>query len=456
MTAAVAHGEGLSLPCTRCGGRFAIAKLAAAVRCPYCGEPHDIDPQLRAELAAYRDGVDNHVAAADEELQHVAAWAATEQSISGRAMWLPFAIFFGVPLFASLAFIVIDKAGLATAELMPMLNVGMVVLVNAVALGWVGWSFVKRARMRGEKTQLRGGTVACPGCGAANPIAAGQTLTQCGHCGGALVPGKTLIGANLDAARQAERTARVERHRAERRGTLKLMKYSQSARWIPLISGAPVVIGLLGGLGYATTQMLRGQLPWDPVIMLGWAVVATMLGVAGVWRLVRVRRQDALDRATADLLTQLGPHARELDGLEPAVAWLDTYWPDTYETRHLHAGPYFRALSGHVHGYPVLIDFNPTATDKYRKPRLHLLVASTPQVEVDDASRARANTLERAAEHEGFDVRSNDAGVWAMASRKIIKQLFKEPDATHALIAELNRLTHIAAARGRVPSPPIP
>lgn len=425
--------------------------------CPYCGERHEIGAARVGELVAYREGVDRHLAAADEELKHVAGWAATEESISWSSVWPLLLVFMGLPMLFGVGMTVASAQGWLDDMDMGRLSVGFTVVVNLLAVGAVVVSFVRRARTRGDKARLGGSRVACPGCGAVNHIAAGQELTTCSHCGGALVPGQTLIAQNLDAARQARRRAEIERLAAERRGTVKLMSYSRSSRLVPLVSLGPMMLGLVVATVVGTKQMLQGTLqPRDaPAVYLGWGLTTVLIGAVVVWVMLRRTRQATYDAAVEDLKPQLGPAAQSFDDIAHLAAWLDTYWPTDYKTVHLNGGTYFHGIAGHVHGYPVLIDLNPTPTDKYRRQRLHLFVATTEGPAVDDASRHRANLLERAMEAEGFDVRSSEAGLLAIASKKVIRDVHRTPGSLHAVLPELARLTQIAAARGLSPAPPI-
>lgn len=448
-------GNARSLPCHRCGARFALPSLQAIVHCPYCGERHQVEAEQVHELDAYSEGVDRQIAKADEQLKYVASWAATEQSIGWKATWLPIALFMTLPmLFMGGVSFALERGWLDSTQ-MGGVSVMMTVGINLMIFGWVGWSYIKRSRVRGAKTALGHSQVACPGCGAANPLRAGETLTTCTHCGGALVPGRTIIEFNLDAARNAARRASIERFRAERRGMMKLMNYSKSARFIPLISIAPIALGLAGGTVWLTWEMVDGTRPFQPLIFLGWGAMALCVLIVVIWRSIRRSRRETLDAAFFDLSVQLGAAAQRFDDIRGQVAWLDRYWPAEYKTNFIHGGPYMRGLSGHVHGYPVMIDLDPTDSDQWRKRRLHLFVAAVPGPAVDDASRHRANVLEKSAESEGFDVRTNDAGIWAKAERKVVAQMFDTPAALHAMLPELVRLTQIAAARGLVPAPPI-
>ncbi len=448
--------SGRALPCRRCGARFAIATLVGEVRCPYCGESQQLDAQAVAGLDAYREGVDRHLAAADQELDHVATWKATENSVGWKAMRFPLLIFMGLPVAMSLAMAVLNTREPLDSDTMAKLSVGLTVGVNVLAIGWVIAAFVKRSRTRGRGAERATHKVACPGCGAANPIAGGQRLTTCTHCGGALVPGQTLMSMGLDAARAAERAARIERHRAERRGMLKLMNYSRSARWVPLIGFAPMLLGLVIGTGVATAQLMRGEMDDAPVVIVMWGLLTVLVVVFVIWRAIRKNRHERLDASFEDLAMQLGPHSQSDTRVQLSIAWLDRYWPAAYETKHIYDGPFTRVATGEVHGYPVLIDLNLTQVDKWRGPRLHLMVASVPSLRGAPTDPARARALEHAVEHEGFVVKVGEAGVFARAPVKLVKDIFDTPDAAHAILPELVRLTQMAAALGHVPAPPIP
>ena len=81
-----------SLPCTRCGGRFAIQTIAGEVHCPCGGETCVSSVETVRELEAYREEVDQKLGRADEELKYVDAWQRTEQSISWSGMAMPILI----------------------------------------------------------------------------------------------------------------------------------------------------------------------------------------------------------------------------------------------------------------------------------------------------------------------------------------------------------------------------
>jgi hypothetical protein len=230
---------------------------------------------------------------------------------------------------------------------------------------------------------------------------------------------------------------------------LKLMNYSRKSVMLPIIMSAPYPFALVGGLFWASLQMVRGDMEYHPAIFLGWGLLAASAGLFALWWKLRARRREALEEALESLAAQLGGRIEE--GLDGAVAWLNHHWPAPYDVQKIHAGSYYGCVTGQVHGYPAMVEVSLTRTDQYRKPRIHLFVAAALSSGASDDDRRRANLLEDAIEHEGFDLRRSDAGALAMASQALVKSVRDTPGALIALVPELNRMTHLMAALRRAP-----
>lgn len=437
-----------SLPCARCGGRFAIATIAGEVHCPYCGEPRVISVETIRELEAYSEEVDHKLGKADEELGYVDAWQRTEESVSWSGIGVPIAIVVGVPGLAAVMMYLLSTGGRREPQFYARMSIGMTTAVPLLLLGWSLWRFFAHRSKRGASS-VGPTKVACPGCGAPAQMQGGERLHNCTHCGCALIPSEALIEAVVSDAEAQRRAAQLQRFAAERTGMLKLMNYSSKSRILPFVMMSPYPIFMVGGLVWASLQMAREQMSYNPLIFVGWGVLAVSAGIFALWLHLRGRRREALDRALEALATQL--QGRREAGLDHAVAWLNTHWPAAYETHHIHAGPEYGCVTGHVHGYPVMVDLSLVRTDQYRKPRLHLFVAAAPGHGATDDDRRRANLLEKSVEREGFDLRRSEAGAVAMASQALVKQIRDTPTSILALVPELNRMTHLLAALRRAP-----
>jgi hypothetical protein len=442
-----------TLACPGCGGRFAVETLGEELHCPYCGAATRLSAQGLSSLDRYEEAVTGHLARADEELHHVAAWSHAETSYSWKSARWPLAIFLGLPTLLSLAMAGLAQGGQLAPENMGRFSIGMTVALNVAALAWVARSFIARSRVRGQRAQAGASRIACPGCGAPGQLAAGQKSSNCGHCGGSLIPGRTLIASGLDAARAAQRRATIARHRAERSGMLKLMNYSKSAQWIPMVTMGPMGLGLVAALFWASAQMAEGKMRYNPGIYIGWGLFAAFVAVLAIWFWLRRSRREEIDLAVDSLAIQLSGDSSPTPEL--LVAWLNSFWPAAYKTSYINGGPYYRCIQGQVHAFPVLIDFNPTATDTYRGARLHLFVAAEfgeAAASVSDANRHRANILERAIEHEGFDLRRVEAGLLIMAQPETVRALRDTPAALAAIVPELARATELLAGLGASPA----
>ena len=403
---------------------------------------------MLGELEAYREEVDRKLGKADEELQYVDAWQRTEASVSWSALATPIAITVGVPLlFGGLMFF-LSSTGQRDPQLYARMSVGLTMAVPLLLLVWSLWRFVA-GRSRRQASMVGATKVACPGCGAPAKMKGGERLRNCTHCGCALIPSEALIEAVVNDAETQRRQAELQRLAAERRGMLKLMNYSSKSRMLPFVMMSPYPLFMVGGLAWASVQMARGEMAYQPAIFLGWGLLAISAGIFVLWMHLRGRRREALAQALEALAVQL--QGRREASLDDAVEWLNRHWPAPYDTRHIHAGAYYGCVTGQVHGYPVMVDLSLTRSDRYRDPRIHLFVAASSSMGPSDDDRRRANILEGAIEREGFDLRRSDAGVLVMAKASLVERTRDTPSSVMALVPELNRMTHLLAALRRAP-----
>ncbi|MFT5353213.1 MAG: hypothetical protein ACI9KE_000411 [Polyangiales bacterium] len=161
-----------------------------------------------------------------------------------------------------------------------------------------------------------------------------------------------------------------------------------------------------------------------------------------------------------DLETQFS--GRYSTSLNDQVAWLNTYWADTYNPYWIIGmGRRFGTLRVDVGGYSMLLDVHPEkphAHTRYAnsyRPRLNVLVAAHILLQAQSSSRltvdARVHfdTLQRM----GFTLVFSTSGILAEGSPELIKRFAKRPEELHLLAQTLQSLANLAAHLGPPATP---
>lgn len=462
-----ATSEGKGIRCARCGGIFPLATLAPGAVCPYCGARQELNATAVVEAQQYRRDFFHEMRAADHERDAAAAWGRWSGNASlPLAAVLFSSLMFIVPLlFAIPGYLVAFGHVEVPPALLTALGSGGPVcgaLAMVVATGGFVW-FQRRRAAGPARTSPHdlgpGRNVACPHCGAPNPLVPGQHVATCAHCRGALVPSRTVMVAGLDAARAERRRASHERYRAERRGMLGVASYTGTwQRIAPLfyvLPFAPMVLGVC----VLPLGAMRGHVTLPALLVVGLPLllVAALAIGAATFFFVRARqRRNAARRALEDLAHQfLG---RAIDRAEDLVGFLDAYWAGPYDTRFIGAGPSFGGAIIHAWGYPTAVVLNPAPSrgQGLQIPtHVRVLVAAwVPSASDGGPPPALGPEAQRTVEWlraAGFLVSCEEGGLLAMAQEHVVEHLRRRPEAAHQLAPVIGHLARLALEVGAQP-----
>jgi DNA-directed RNA polymerase subunit RPC12/RpoP len=439
-----------TLRCSHCAASFSVPELAPEVHCPFCGRRQAV-ATLHGELAGYQLAVAGDLEAAQRERQHAAAWERWSTHASpGKTLAVAFGFTLGLPLALTLVGYALLSSGRVDG---PYLSFGIMGSTYLGVILYVIW-YATTARTRRAARVTAGETaVACPRCGAPGALTAGQAIDECGYCHAALIPSQTMIMRSLDAVRRVAWQARMDRHRSERTGMARAMS-SSAASYVIYIAFAPVALSLVGASIVFTSQMLRGQTPWDPAIVGLWGFSATMLGGGVAYFLYRRGKRRAWHAAFADLARQF--RGRVLPRMTDWIEWLNTHWAGAYPLERIFQGPYGCAAALDGQGFPVLVIADGSDTDRYRPRRLEIMLAAWVPGMSDGAGTRKVPAGEGAAAHDwlsahGFTVEFTEAGLRAIADRATVTKLHRHPGKAHELAPAISALATAASSVGAYP-----
>lgn len=397
--------------------------------------------------------------AADEHYLHANAWQQWSRMDEGQApgarMLKIFGWVLGLPFGLSMLAVLLQNTGLVKFR-GPEISIGlMVVSLGAVAYVISQSSGAKRGPL--QRAQVGPTKVACPNCGARGALTEGQSVDSCQFCKAALVPTNTIMSIQLDAVKVELRRAAMARYREERLGMAKLMGFS-AAGWVPYLAFGPVVVGWGIAMVYATIGMLRGTEHFDPLIFVGWAAYAAVIGGFLIFRAWRADKKEAWRNVISDLTRQFQGQLYPL--VFDWVNWLNTFWPSSYKSTWVAQGSLACSAGLKVGGFPTLLIADPTGHDQHRAAKLHILVAAwIPGPSDGTKQRAtlnpQAKQAKKALQDAGFHVHISAAGVMAEASQKTIKEMRKHPTAAHLLASTVTLASEIAIGAGGTPSSPV-
>ncbi len=414
--------------------------------------------QAHHEARQYRNDVFAEMRAADAERRQAAAWGQWSGAGPSYAKaWIAI-----VPIFVIVVLVVSLLSVLGSTGVVPLEIVGNLRYLSGPCLpllifGAAGASAFFQLR-RSQSAQTAGAIapiskVACPHCGAPNHLIAGQHVHTCGHCGGALMPSKTVMVQSLDAMRAERRRATLERYRAERRGMLGVGSYTRaSTRFVPfydLVIFAPMACTFLAGAGAVLNEAPLYAM-WPFVIAL--AVVSVIVaGAAVVLGLRFWQRKKDWREGLAQLAHQF--HGRASDRVEDFVSWLDSFWAGPYDVRHLFGGSRFAVVSLDAWGYAAVLALDPKRGPYegagYYPTYVRVVLAGW----VPNASDGRGPPPIVPAAHAtiewlrawGFTVSFEEAGIVAAAAPWVVYRVAREPSTVVQLapvIAHVVRLAH--------------
>lgn len=437
--------------CSACGGAFSPS--APHSTCPFCRADVHVDPRMWQALRQYGERIAHQQERAREHLQHVAAWKQAQDSMR-PGNYLPYLLF------------IVGFAVVAPAVAMAWQRLGnfdqlaftwgtMIVFYGVVLTWtvshWRRWARRKQNPQAPETTH----TVACPGCGARSELQAGAAHRPCPYCGVALIASGTIILQAEDAAHQIARAAELARYRTEREGMRTALAMSQAN------------IGLYMGLGYGglltlltltavSVQTVKGVLAWTHAVV-AWLIAGILVSATVLLFQHLRRRRERLYTAAEDLAHQF--HGRVHRDLQPLVAWLNHYWVGPYDLYLLHGSTGYLALTSEGLGHPVLLDVNLTSADKYRGPRLQVLVATDVPEAIRNAPATwtdHTQAIRRYLRTQGFESHVEQAGIRLVAEGRIIKHLRRNPDALHAMAPILRAGVDLALSVQGRPVAPVP
>jgi hypothetical protein len=398
----------LTLRCDNCKASIEISGLGPRVRCAYCGNVQDVDPQLLARLDGYHGAVDEQLSEVAREREHAAAWDRTQAQMSGRRRWLApllgFLLIGGPVILVSLGSAFLLSRGIIAQDRVQYVSFAAMGASMLGILAYFGWYYAFSKKKKSRRAAPAVTRVTCPSCGASSSMLAGQVLETCAHCGAALMPGEEVIERAVSSAREQARQARLERYRAERQGMATVQGAGISGTTLTFVVGGSLALPLVIGTVAFTAGMLAGSEPYSPGIFLLWAMCLAVVGaVAGfLWFQKRRRRRirsglEALVRAY---------QGRILSGLHGTVSWLNEHWAGPIEALDLTKGGYNDSAGLVVAGRHALVDLDPIAPSQHHRPRALLLVAC----DIPGTGAGQGMTLQLPPAARGLIQRIGDAG----------------------------------------------
>jgi hypothetical protein len=433
--------------------------VSGTIHCPFCGSAQTLASEIAAGLQHHERSVDQKMAAADEHYMHANAWQQwsrmDESEAPGARMLKIYLWVIGLPMGLSMLAVLVQNTGLMKFRGPEISIAVMVVALGAIAYVVSQSMGAKRGSMRARVGPTK---VACPNCGARGALTEGQSVDSCQFCKAALVPTNTIMSMQLDAVKVELRRAAMSRYREERLGMAKLMGFS-AAGWVPYLAFGPMLVGWGISMVYITIEMVRGTEAFDPLIFLGWAAYAGIIGGFVIFRAWRAGKKEAWHQVVGDLTRQF--QGQLYPGVLDWVQWLNTYWPASYKNTWVAQGSLACSAGLNVGGFATLLIADPTGHDQHRAAKIHVLVAAwIPGVSEGTQKRASLNPQGKQAKQAlldaGFHVHISAAGVMAEASQQTIKGLRKHPTAAHVLSSTVTLVSEIAVGAGGTPSPPVP
>jgi hypothetical protein len=409
---------------------------------------------MLAGLQHYQQQVARDVESAQEHYAHAASMQAQQDQVKrpSKHYLLAFGLMMGLPTAVVIAGSMLFRAGYLESHQAPLISFAA---LGSAMLGLIIYVVVWSLGRRGTaKTAAVGGTaVACPSCGAAHPFVHGQPLHRCTYCGAALLPTQTVIQAGLDAARAARRHAELERWRKERSLVAAYQGMGLSGNAVLFMALGPMILMLGVGCIAFSWQMATGEEPYSPGIFALWAIwlgcIAVLVG--GTWW---TRHRKSLVRAACQALAaQLGGHP--IETIQQMVGWLNEYWAGPYESRHLSGVGLYGGAFGSMEGYAVLAELFGTR-DKYRQPRVHLMVAAWVPGLSDGTGQLPPASAVVEAERQalaqmGFRVEPNQGGLLLVAHGDRVKRFIEDLSELGRLAPVLMHGVRMAQALGATP-----
>lgn len=449
------------LQCERCAGALP-PRLDPLAACPYCGHRQRLET-IVAKVETHRRQLHAHRHAARAEHRQGMAWG---QWTDPRMRRMTKILVLGTTA-ASLLFFVITFVGmvaneagwLGTSELaesvMSLVVVAMVAvpvvagIASAVLTGNTG---AGKANVGGPP--VAGPTlVACPSCGAVGKLYPGAGVDPCERCGAALVPSRTVMTYQLDAARHAHRVARLQRLRLERRGAVGLQKMRSPTLLHVMIATSvlvPAVFGLIAVLGSPTDDD-----DVNAAVIMAVVVVAGAGGLVG-WLWHRRAKARAWRAAMLELARRF--HGQLLPSLEQRVDWLNQLWMAEIPPRDIHQCTLGCAAAVDAHGYPALVIVDPVASVEGNAARVEVLLAAwIPGL--SDAEPGASTLLPSPTGIEawrwiaarGFEIRPTEGGVRAVAHAATVSMLRRNPAALCDLVPIIGALAYVARSVCAIP-----
>jgi cytochrome c-type biogenesis protein CcmH/NrfF len=444
--------------CRGCGGAIPLKSLTPEVRCPYCGNVQAVDKTLLAELARYQESLKSRLDEAHRDLDIARSYDVHYGRLK-KSGWkvtvVAVLLFMVLPVVVIYTGIYLMKRGVLSNQDSPLITMAVMGTVAAALVLYFVWYYWGR---RKKRTLSIGPTkVSCPTCGAQNELQPGQVIETCMFCGGALVPSARAMAETLDAARQAARSARMERFRKEREGMATIMSYSAGST-VPYIVMGSFAFMLVPATAIFSYQMAVGKEPFHPAIFILWALsmglVAVMAGLVA-WRRRRRRQwKSALD----SLALKYG--GRSFRGAQDLVQWLNTFWPGPYNIVNIMAGTYGGGAVFTLRGFPALLFVDPVPVSDKHRAKVHLFISAfVPGVSdaEDDAGRSgpAPETFAAWFNREGFAVTVQEAGLMAEADDDIVRRLRRAPGEAVGLEPVFLKMVETAKALGAGPAGPL-
>ena len=409
----------------------------------------------------YRQDVFAEMRGVDAERGQAAIW---EQTGNHTRYYVGFmAVTMLVPTLLSLPSFVLHLAPLPPAWEGAASGLTSLCTTLFVVCAAVGLAFWRTRRAKSRPTRQvelgPGSKLACPHCGAPNQLLPGQHVQTCGHCRGALMPGRTAMIAGLDAARAARRRATLDRYRAERAGMHATKRSVSAYAWlVPLVFGVALLPTLLGVCLVPASGAEEVTGLGVLIFAVGMFIVLALFGGVGGFAFVQWRKRVvAWKTAVTDIARQF--HGRSSSDVGSLVTWLDQAWAGPYDLRFLGGGPRFELALLDAFGFPTAVALNPTqssmnmyeTTPTYARIMLAAWIPSRtdggPPPTLGPAARETMAWLTAA----GFLVSCEEAGILAMAQERVVRRLREEPGCAHLLAPVVGNLARLAHEIGAQP-----
>ncbi len=449
-----------AIRCEGCGNSFEIDGLRSEVRCDHCGQSQQIDPRLLEELRAFRIEIDEHARVARQDLGTAAAWERTaDQMEKGKRpgqFFLAFGLMGGLPMLMVFVGIAAMQAGVIPQENAHLVSVmAMEGAGGGVATYFVLY-FTRPGRHNAQKTRVTT-AIKCPECGATNRFVGDETVTTCTHCGAGLIPEEETRESVIDAAAAERRRARMVKLRAERSGYASMAGVGMGPVAMVWMIGGSFLLMVGGGSVAFTFEMLTGDEPYNPAILIMWILTFSLVGaLVFVSQMIRDRRA-RLQFGMSQIAAGFG--GTPLASVNESVAWLNAYWTQSVHHLRLLPGHHYGAAEMVVAGYHVLLDVCPkAASDQHEAFSTIRVACEIPGVEESgdallDSPAARPIRDRLIA--DGFTPALSSAGILADADDALVRSL-KKAGNIQDLAEPVADAARLAAALNAAPMAEIP